>query len=118
MVGSLNGDYNPLHADPEVGKARGFGGPIIHGLYSFNSSAHAVLKSLGRSDPANFKSFQARFTSPVTPGDVLYTEMWALGKFDSEGFEEVRFQAKTQKGKVVMNNGVAFVRAQKVATKL
>lgn len=30
----LNGDYNPLHATPEPGQKMGFGGAIMHGLFS------------------------------------------------------------------------------------
>ncbi|KAE9991151.1 hypothetical protein EG327_000392 [Venturia inaequalis] len=97
----LNGDYNPLHATPEPGKAMGFGGPIIHGLFSWNSTANAVLHSLGGSDPQNFREFQARFASPVKPGDKLVTEMWRMGGGkDGSGFEEVRFTTKVEGGKL------------------
>lgn len=105
----LNGDYNPLHATPEPGKAMGFGGPIMHGLCSWNMAAHILLKTLGDSDPTNFKEFQARFASPVKPGSTLETEMWRMGDVDSEGFEEVRFTMKSD-GKLCLSNGRARVR--------
>jgi acyl dehydratase len=82
----------------------GFGGTIIHGLFSWNSAAHGVLRELGGSDPANMKEFQARFASPVRPGDKLTTEMWKMGNVQ-DGFEEVRFVTKNDKGKVVLSNG-------------
>ncbi|KAJ5294811.1 hypothetical protein PENANT_c014G01382 [Penicillium antarcticum] len=100
----LNGDYNPLHATPEPGQKMGFGGIIIHGLFSWNSAAHGILRELGGSDPANMKEFQARFASPVRPGDKLTTEMWKMGNVQ-DGFEEVRFVTKNDKGKVVLSNG-------------
>ncbi|KAJ0413137.1 HotDog domain-containing protein, partial [Aspergillus carlsbadensis] len=106
----LNGDYNPLHATPEPGQKMGFGGVIIHGLYSWNATAHAVLAAFGGSDPANFREFQARFASPVRPGDKLITEMWRTGQAE-QGFEEVRFVTKNQDGKVVLSNGRALIRA-------
>ncbi|TID25212.1 Thioesterase/thiol ester dehydrase-isomerase [Venturia nashicola] len=106
----LNGDYNPLHATPEPGKAMGFGGPIIHGLFSWNSTANAILHTLGGSDPKNFKEFQARFASPVKPGDKLVTEMWRMEGKDGNGFEEVRFVTKVEGGKVCLSNGRALVR--------
>ncbi|KAE9965423.1 hypothetical protein BLS_007665 [Venturia inaequalis] len=107
----LNGDYNPLHATPEPGKAMGFGGPIIHGLFSWNSTANAILHSLGGSDPQNFREFQARFASPVKPGDKLVTEMWRMGGGkDGSGFEEVRFTTKVEGGKVCLSNGRAVVK--------
>ncbi|GBF60317.1 enoyl-CoA hydratase [Trichophyton mentagrophytes] len=103
----LNGDYNPLHADPAPGKKMGFGGVIIHGLFSWNMAAHAVLAKLGGSDPKNMKEFQARFASPVRPGDKLTTEMWRTGKIE-DGFEEIIFTTKNGQGKVVLSNGRAL----------
>jgi len=47
----LNGDYNPLHATPEPGQKMGFGGAIMHGLYSWNSTAHLLLKYLAAQAP-------------------------------------------------------------------
>jgi acyl dehydratase len=105
----LNGDYNPLHAHPEPGKKMGFGGVIIHGLYSFNSSAHGLLKALGGSDPANIKEFQARFASPVKPGDKLVTSVWRTGELKG-GFEEIRFVTKVEGGKVCLSNGRALIK--------
>jgi len=106
----LNGDYNPLHATPEPGRQMGFGGTIMHGLFSWNSTAHGILKSIGGSDPRNMKEFQARFASPVKPGDKLVTEIWRMGNKDSEGWEEVRFVTKVEGGKVCLSNGRALVK--------
>ncbi|CAK9780564.1 peroxisomal dehydratase [Cutaneotrichosporon oleaginosum] len=106
----LNGDYNPLHIDPSIGEKMNFGGVIIHGLYSWNATAHGLLKALGGSDPANLKEYQCRFASPVIPGDKLTTSVWRMGKPDANGFEEVRFEVKNQKGKVVLSNGRAVMK--------
>ena len=113
----LNGDYNPLHATPEPGEKMGFGGAIVHGLYSWNTSAHAVLKAFGGSDPKNLKSYEARFANPVKPGDKLITEMWRVGNVE-DGFEEVRFTVRVEGGKVVLTNGRAFVKVVGVKSKL
>lgn len=109
MLYRLNGDYNPLHADPEPGKKMGFGGTIIHGLYSWNSTAHALLKKLGGGDPANIKEYQARFASPVRPGDKLITHAWVTGK-EQGGWSEVRFITQVEGGKVVLSNGLALMK--------
>lgn len=108
----LNGDYNPLHATPEPGVKMGFGGPIIHGLFSWNTAAHAVLQAFGSSKPENMKEFQARFAAPVKPGDKLITEMWKAGEKDGEGFEEVRFIVRVEGGKTVLTNGRALVKME------
>ncbi|KAK4193513.1 HotDog domain-containing protein [Podospora australis] len=106
----LNGDYNPLHAHPEPGKKMGFGGVIIHGLYSWNWACHGLLQHLGGSDPANIKEYQARFASPVRPGDKLIAEAWRTGEKKDGGFEEIRFQVKNSTGKVVLSNGRALIK--------
>lgn len=89
----------------------GFGGVIMHGLYSWNSTAHGVLKNFGGSDPKNIKEFAARFASPVRPGDTLVTDMWSVGpaKGHGSGWEEIRFVTKIEGGKVVLSNGRAVV---------
>jgi acyl dehydratase len=92
----------------------GFGGPIIHGLFSWNTAAHAVLKAFGNSKPENLKEFQARFAAPVKPGDKTITEMWRLREGEggkvADGWEEVRFLVRVEGGKTVLTNGRAVVR--------
>lgn len=104
----LNGDYNRLHVTREPGKSLGFGGPVMHGLYTYNCAAHAVLKEVGASRPANLRELSARFSSPVRLGDVLVTKIWKLGTFQDE-YEEIRFVTYV-KGKAVLTNGRALVR--------
>ncbi|KEF52356.1 uncharacterized protein A1O9_11597 [Exophiala aquamarina CBS 119918] len=112
----LNGDYNPLHATPEPGQKMGFGGPIMHGLFSWNASAHALLKELGGSDPENIKDFQARFAAPVKPGVKILVKMWRTGEV-KDGFEEIRFVTEVD-GKVVLSNGRASIRVVDGKSKL
>ncbi|RDH24586.1 trimethyllysine dioxygenase TmlH [Aspergillus niger ATCC 13496] len=102
----LNGDYNPLHATPEPGEKMGFGGAIVHGLFSWNSAAHGILRELGGSDPKNLKEIQARFASPVIPGDKLITEIWRTGSLQ-DGYEEIRFVTKN----VMVDRGTSISRA-------
>jgi peroxisomal enoyl-CoA hydratase 2 len=80
----------------------------MHGLYSWNNSAHALVRELGGSDPANIKEFQARFASPVIPGTKLRIEMWKTGQ-KKDGWEEVRFVTKVG-SKVVLSNGRALMK--------
>ncbi|KAL1901946.1 hypothetical protein Sste5346_001652 [Sporothrix stenoceras] len=114
----LNGDYNPLHATPEPGVKMGFGGAIIHGLYSFNSTAHLLLKNLGGGDPANIREYQARFASPVRPGDKLVTSAWRTGEVNADGFEEIRFETAIEGGKVCLSNGRALIKVAAGKSKL
>jgi len=109
LVFRLSGDYNPLHIDPSIGKAAGFGGVILHGLSTFGFGARALIKAIGGNDPRSLKFFGVRFTSPVKPGDALETEAWEVGP-GPEGTIEVAFVTKNlTSGKVVLGGGVAYI---------
>ncbi len=97
----LNGDYNPLHADPGVAAKAGFRAPILHGLASFGIAARAVLQGFDIEDPAQLKSFGLRFSAPVYPGDTISTDLWRDG-------QEVSFRSRVAaRNAVVLNNGKA-----------
>lgn len=72
----LNGDHNPLHANPEVAAAAGFDRPILHGRCTLGHAAHTVVDVMADNDPERVVSIQVRFTAPVFPGETLRTEMW------------------------------------------
>lgn len=76
LVYRLSADPNPLHADPAVARAAGFARPILHGLCTFGIACRALLEALGSSHPAALKAMTGRFSAPVTPGEVLRTEIW------------------------------------------
>ena len=107
LLARLNGDYNPLHASPEVGREMGMGGVIVHGLFTYSSACYGLLRKVCDSDASRLKEFQARFTSPVRPGDKLITQMWCMGMVD--GLEEVRFTTSNGAGKTVLGNGRALL---------
>jgi acyl dehydratase len=97
----LNGDRNPLHADPELAKKVGFKAPILHGLASYGIAARAVLKGFDIADASRLKSFGLRFSSPVYPGETIRTDLWIDGNVVSfrAGIEE--------RDVIVLNNGRA-----------
>lgn len=72
----LNGDVNPLHADPQVARQAGFDRPVLHGLATFGVACHALLRGVCEYDPARLASMAGRFTAPVFPGETLRTRMW------------------------------------------
>jgi acyl dehydratase len=74
----LTGDLNPIHARPEAAQTAGLERPILHGLCTYGFAAQAALAALCADDPARFKSFEARFTKPVLPGQTLLAEGYAL----------------------------------------
>ena len=72
----LNGDRNPLHADPAVANSAGFERPIQHGLCTFGFAGHALLRTYCAYDPGRLQSMRVRFSAPVYPGETIRTEMW------------------------------------------
>lgn len=76
LIYRLSGDWNPLHADPDVAAQAGFKAPILHGLASLGVATRALVKSLCGDDPSRLKALELRFTSPVYPGESIATEIW------------------------------------------
>jgi acyl dehydratase len=101
----LNGDYNPLHADPEVARAAGFDRPILHGLCTYGIAGRAVLRGMCNDEPARLRQFDVRFSAPVMPGDTIRTEMW---RPDRDGRASFRCSVP-ERGAVVLNNGLAVI---------
>jgi len=95
----LSGDRNPLHSDPSFAAAAGFDKPILHGLCTYGFTGRALLGALCAGDPARFASMDARFTSPVWPGDTLTVAIWVTG--DGEAF----FQTRRNADAVVIDGG-------------
>jgi len=100
----LNGDENPLHADPQRAKAAGFDRPILHGAASFGIAARAILRTCADYRPERLQSIEARFSRPVFPGDTIRTEMWRER-------ERVSFQCRVvSRNDIVLSNGLATLR--------
>ncbi|MEI6219449.1 MAG: 3-alpha,7-alpha,12-alpha-trihydroxy-5-beta-cholest-24-enoyl-CoA hydratase, partial [bacterium] len=60
----------------------------------------AVLQTFGNNDPACIASHQARFASPVFPGDILTVDLWR----EEPGI--VSFEARVEaRGVKVISNG-------------
>src|SRR5829696_4666303 len=100
FVYRLSGDRNPLHTDPKFAAMGGFDRPILHGLCSYGFTGRALLHALAGSDPARFHHIEARFSSPVLPGDALTISIWRT----SAG--EAVFQTARQDGTVVIDQGL------------
>lgn len=99
----LSGDVNPLHADPMFSKMGGFDRPILHGLCTFGHAGRAILRGACGGAASKLKSFGARFSGVVFPGDTLTTRGWK----NSDGSYVVT--TATQESKVVLSNAIAEV---------
>ncbi|MDE2334383.1 MAG: MaoC family dehydratase N-terminal domain-containing protein [Rhodospirillales bacterium] len=94
----MNGDDNPLHADPRTARQAGFPRPILHGLCTLGIVAHALLRELGGYEPARMRSLDLRFSAPVFPGETIRTEIWRDGSFRAR---------VPERDAIVVNNGRA-----------
>ncbi|HEX7775199.1 MAG TPA: MaoC/PaaZ C-terminal domain-containing protein [Parvibaculum sp.] len=96
----LSGDRNPLHSDPDFAKAAGFPRPILHGLCTYGTTCRAIVSSpVCDYDPTKITGFDARFSSPVFPGETISVDLWKDGNI-------VSFRARVAARDVtVINNG-------------
>jgi len=100
----LNGDDNPLHADPAIAAKAGFPRPILHGLCTLGIVGHALLRALGDYDDGRFRELAMRFSAPVYPGETITVEIWNNGSFRARVAE---------RDVVVVNNGYAAFESEK-----
>ena len=95
----LNGDRNPLHADPDLAKRVGFPVPILHGLCTYGTACRTILREIAKYDHTRIRGFDVRFSSPVYPGETILTDMWVDGNV-------VSFRCRLKERDVtVINNG-------------
>lgn len=100
LIYRLSGDYNPLHADPEVARKAGFPRPILHGLCTFGMATHAILKACCDYRPERFKAMSVRFTAPLYPGETVRFQLWRRGN-------HVHLRARVEaRDVIVLNNGL------------
>jgi acyl dehydratase len=104
LIYRLSGDYNPLHCDPDVAKKAGFDRPILHGLCTYGTAGHAILRELCNYDPSRLRGMRARFSAPVVPGETIRTEMWR--RVDGNAVFRSRV---VERNVVVLDQGVAEI---------
>jgi acyl dehydratase len=102
MIYRLSGDANPLHIDPAVAQAAAFPRPILHGLATYGVVGRAILAALCDNMPERLKRLDARFSSPIFPGETIRTEIWHEGA-GSSAFRAIA----AERGQIVLNNGYA-----------
>jgi acyl dehydratase len=108
LIYRLSGDYNPLHADPEIARAAGFPRPILHGLCSFGMAAHAVLRTCCEYQANRIRSIAVRFTAPVFPGETLRFCIWR-----GDPKTTLHFRASVDsREKVVLDHGMVELDSQ------
>jgi acyl dehydratase len=99
----LNGDLNPIHADPAAAARAGFERPILHGLCTYGAVGYLLTRTVCGNDPQRLRSLGARFTSPVYPGETIRVE-------GTEAEGRVHFRALVpSRAQVVLSQGFASI---------
>lgn len=102
----LNGDRNPIHADPRAAAKAGFERPILHGLCTYGVAGYLLLRSLCGHDTSRMQSLGVRFSSPVYPGETIRIE--GVTRDDGVSFRAV----VPERELLVLNQGYARLRRQ------
>lgn len=71
-----SGDRNPLHADPGFASFAGYDRPILHGLCTYGVVGKGVVDVALGGDVGRLRSFRARFSGHVFPGETIVTRIW------------------------------------------
>ena len=97
---AASGDFNPIHIDPDFGKAAGLGGNILQGLCTMGWAVEGFVNYLG--DPGKVSKVKVRFSKPVMIDDVITV----TGKVTAiaNGVLTAELSAKNQKGDDVLKN--------------
>jgi acyl dehydratase len=100
----LSGDYNPLHVSPKIAAEAGFPRPVLQGLATYGIAGHVALMLLCSGDTTRFLNFNARFSSPVYPGETLRVELWREGS----GAAALRVRALDRDVIVLQNGSIKY----------
>jgi acyl dehydratase len=105
LIYRLSGDYNPLHADPEIARKAGFDRPILHGLCTYGVACQSLVRAVCGGDAGRLRGMAARFTKPVYPGETIRTEYWQGAVQD-----ELHFRCwSVERQEIVLDRGRATV---------
>ena len=96
----MSGDRNPLHIDPAIAKMVGFQQPILHGLCTYGVVCRRFVQEVLKGDSGKVKSYSARFSSPVIPGEKLQVKVWQANP------NLYLLEVFNAKGDAVIRNGV------------
>ena len=99
LIYRLSGDYNPVHADPEIAKKAGFHEPWLAGMCTMGIATRACIEKFCDHDPSRIKSMFVRFKSVAFPGETLRFEYY-LTEFGA------RFRARcVERDVVILDRG-------------
>ncbi len=75
----LLGDQHAIHVQPEAARHAGLDRPLLHGLCTLAAATLSIAERYG-AHPADLHRLEARFASPVYPGDLVDLEVWDVNE--------------------------------------
>jgi 3-hydroxybutyryl-CoA dehydratase len=99
---AASGDFNPIHIDPEVGRAANLGGAILQGLCTLGWAVDAFIGYLG--DPGKVSRVRVRFSRPVAIEDTIVFSGKVVAV--ESGVVKAEIEAKNQRGEEVLKGAV------------
>jgi acyl dehydratase len=76
LIYRLSGDYNPVHADPDIARKAGFHEPWIAGMCSIGLATRATIDKFCDHDPTRIRSMFVRFRNVCFPGETMRYEFY------------------------------------------
>ena len=99
---AASGDFNPIHIDPEVGRAANLGGAILQGLCTLGWAVDAFIGYMG--DPGKVSRVRVRFSRPVAIEDTIVFSGKVVAV--EAGLVKAEIEAKNQRGEEVLKGAV------------
>ena len=103
---AASGDFNPIHIDPDAGRAAGLGGSILQGLCTMGWAVEGFVNYLG--DPGKVSKVKVRFSRPVMIEDTI-TIVGKVTAIEGDTLT-AELSAKNQKGEDVLKNTIVEAR--------
>lgn len=94
--GAVTRDYNPVHSERRFVEAKGFSGPICHGLL-----VASMISEIGGQIGWLASQMQFRFKKPVYPGDCIVCD-FVITEVDDRGRAVASAEYRNQEGVLVM----------------
>ncbi len=102
--GSVSGDFNPLHTDPQFAAATEFGGTIAHGMLVLAYVSEMMTAAFGERWLAG-GWLKVRFRAPARPGDTVTASGQVL-RVES-GRTVCRVECRNQRNELLLDGEAA-----------
>lgn len=110
MYAGASGDFNRIHYDLPFAQEAGLGGVIAHGMLTMGFAAQLLTDWGGAG--SFVQAIDARFLSPVRPGDTVFLEgvVKSVAEQDGRRCAAVDFSGSVAERQVIAGSGIVALR--------